>query len=448
MRATLPILILALLFVPALAQKGKDKPAPENAKVSQLKQQIALELGAFADWCLKNRFGATAKAVADEACKLDAANKKASDVAAKAGGEDSQEADDVKAFEKKRESAGNKVGPLYCELFLQGPAKARAEFDPYIEAAFRWDADNSDKWVEANYKKTFGEKNYAMVMAMLAAALPHQKDDSKLAKGYPERAKVLRECEARLAVDSPLLRKARNHTMQYYLSLPNGWSADKKWPVLVAVEGAGCNFRGMNGGYGGKGNTSYIVVTPCSFSNTNSLEGQEGKYPYAREVLEEWNGKRMDFDEPGLLAALDDVRADFNGEEKFYITGFSGGGNITWHFIFTHPEKLAAAAPASANFSGLRAEASQSQAKETLPIKVLQGEDDEYRKPDSISPLDRQWEFAKSMLEQHGYKNWTYELVPKTGHSPCNKQVLEFFNGLREKNAPAPKGDKPKPSGK
>lgn len=156
----------------------------------------------------------------------------------------------------------------------------------------------------------------------------------------------------------------------------------------------------------------------------------------------------LDFDEPGLLAALDDVRADFNGEEKFYITGFSGGGNITWHFIFTHPEKLAAAAPASANFSGLRAEASQSPAKETLPIKVLQGEDDEYRKPDSISPLDRQWEFAKSMLEQHGYKNWTYELVPKTGHSPCNKQVLEFFNGLREKNAPAPKGDKPKPSGK
>lgn len=32
-------------------------------------------------------------------------------------------------------------------------------------------------------------------------------------------------------------------------------------------------------------------------------------------------------------------------------------------------------------------------------------------------------------------KNWSYELVPKTGHSACQAQVLKFFNSLRPSNA-------------
>ena len=440
---TTSLIVLLLLLVPAAAQKGKGKPAADNAKVLQLKQTLATELAAFADWCVKNKFPGSALKAAQEATGLDAENKKAADVAAKAGGEDSTDEAALKSLTKKRESSGKKIGPMYCELFLEGPATARKEYDVYIMRAFEWDAENTDKWVEGAYKKAYGEKNFALVGAMLNAALPHQKTESKLAKSYPERAKILRECDAKQASVAPLLKKARNHTMQYYLSVPNNWSPDKKWPILVAVEGAGCSFAGMNGAYGGKNNTTYVVITPCSFSNTNSLEGQEGKYPYPKEVLEEWNGKRMDFDDPGVQAAVKDAQEDWNCEEKFYVTGFSGGGNITWHFIFTHPEMLAGAAPASANFSGLRAEASQAPERETLPIKVLQGEDDPYRKPDSISPLDKQWEMAKAQLEANGYKNWSYELVPKQGHSACRDEVLKFFNSLRPSNA-APDSSKKK----
>jgi len=101
---------------------------------------------------------------------------------------------------------------------------------------------------------------------------------------------------------------------------------------------------------------------------------------------------------------------------------------------------LAGAAPASANFSGLRAEASKAEEREKLPIKIFQGEDDPYRKPDSISPLDAQWANAKAHLEANGYKNWSYELVPKQGHSACRDEVLKFFNSLRPSNAtPEPK---------
>ena len=443
---TTSLIVLLLLFVPAAAQKGKGKPAAaaDNAKVSQLRQTLSIELSAFADWCVKNKFPGTALKAAQEAAGLDAENKKATDVAAKAGGEDSTDEDALKALARKRESSGKKIGPLYCELFLEGPAKDRKEYDAYIVRAFEWDEDNTDKWVEGAYKKASGEKNFTLVGAMLNAALPHQKAESKLAKGYAERAKVLRECEAKQASQAPLLKKARTHLMQYYLSLPNGWTAEHKWPILVAVDGAGSNFAGMNGSYGGKNNSTYIVITPCSFSNTNSLAGQEGKYPYPKEVLEEWDNKRMDFDDPGVQAAVKDAQEDWGGEDKFYLTGFSGGGNITWHFIFTHPEMLAAAAPASANFGGLRAEASKAEEREKLPIKVFQGEDDEYRKPDSISPLDRQWEAAKAQLEANGYKNWSYELVPKTGHSACQTQVLKFFGETRASKVQAAPADKKK----
>ncbi len=42
---------------------------------------------------------------------------------------------------------------------------------------------------------------------------------------------------------SPLLKIASKHAMQYYLSLPKNWSADKAWPIVVAVEAAEKEFK-------------------------------------------------------------------------------------------------------------------------------------------------------------------------------------------------------------
>src|SRR5579859_5319904 len=33
----------------------------------------------------------------------------------------------------------------------------------------------------------------------------------------------------------PALKTASRHPVQYYLSLPKGWSAQKQWPVLLAI---------------------------------------------------------------------------------------------------------------------------------------------------------------------------------------------------------------------
>jgi hypothetical protein len=36
--------------------------------------------------------------------------------------------------------------------------------------------------------------------------------------------------------ERPQLKTASSHPIQYYLSLPDGWTAGKKWPVVVVIE--------------------------------------------------------------------------------------------------------------------------------------------------------------------------------------------------------------------
>ena len=37
-------------------------------------------------------------------------------------------------------------------------------------------------------------------------------------------------------------RTASSHPMQYYVSLPQGWTAARKWPVVVVIESANRQF--------------------------------------------------------------------------------------------------------------------------------------------------------------------------------------------------------------
>src|SRR5262249_12834933 len=78
--------------------------------------------------------------------------------------------------------------------------------------------------------------------------------------------------------DDPIaLKSASSHPIKYYCSLPKGYqrAKDKRWPVLVCVEGAGCNFRDMAETFvQARGDLPVLVVVPCTFSNTNRIWGQ------------------------------------------------------------------------------------------------------------------------------------------------------------------------------
>ena len=80
-----------------------------------------------------------------------------------------------------------------------------------------------------------------------------------------------------------------------------------------------------------RGSRPVIVVTPCGFTNTNELKPETYPY-YDPSVLEEYGSRRMDFDGPGMEKILETVRTRWGGEEKVFLTGFSGGGmaSVAW----------------------------------------------------------------------------------------------------------------------
>ncbi len=217
------------------------------------------------------------------------------------------------------------------------------------------------------------------------------------------------------------------------VSLPKGWTKGKRYPVLVCVEGAGCDFRGQFAGFAtARGSRPLIVVTPLSLSNTNALE--PAKYPaYPKALLDNWNGNRIDFDGPGLLAILDDLGARFGAEPRVFTTGFSGGGNLSYWLLLRHPERVRGAAPACANFSGHGLDGAPGAGDGGgPPVHLLTGEKDPHRVftfgNKDIPGIEPQTDAVERELKRLGYGRVRRTMVPGAGHSPLRKEVLDFVD--------------------
>ena len=407
-------IVILLVLLPALAlAQGQGKNA--QGREAEFKKAIAAGWVELASWCESKKLDEEGKKHNDEALSLDPDNARAKVLKEKLAGASGSTEGERKEYERKLETASKKLSALYVQLSKEKHAPAdQPKYDAWLMRGFELDAKAGGPALDAEAKDAYGKKEWTRALKLLGA-LEKQKSD-------PARAKLLKEVELKGAETSAILRKASTHEMQYYLALPKGWSPARKWTIGVGVEGAGCNWMGMmNGLMGARGDKPLILVTPVTFSNTNGLN--KDKYPYPQETLDEVEKSgRMKFDEAGLLAVLDDVRREFNGEEKFCITGFSGGGNLCWRMTFGHPEMLLASAPACANFFN-PGEISKDPARETIPIKAFQGDKDEY-----LKGLDGQWQMAKKLLDEHGFKNVSYVMLPGVGHSGCAKDGMEHWS--------------------
>jgi poly(3-hydroxybutyrate) depolymerase len=155
-----------------------------------------------------------------------------------------------------------------------------------------------------------------------------------------------------------------------------------------------------------RGARPFIIVTPCVSSNGNDPAEFQA-----------------------LLAIVQEVQESAGGQPKFFITGCSAGGHLTWQCIFMHPELLAGAAPAAGNFR-FRGIDNVSKAPERirLPMHAFQGDKDGIK-----TALDAQWADASKLARENGYENLTRTEVPGAGHQPFPNQVLEFFESLLPK---------------
>lgn len=389
---------------------------PKNTE-EPIKKAIAAELSEFATWCHSKKLDAEAKTILVEALEMDAANSKAKALLPKLG--EISEESDKKAFESKLKATGKKVAAYYVQLFGQKhQPKDQESYDNYLLRALRYDPKGVEQVIDneviAAHKK--GE---------LERALRIGRDAEKISP-RESRSKLLQEIELKLAETKAALRTASKHPLEYLLALPKGWNSKKKWHILVCCEGAGCNWQGcMNAYLENRGDRPFILITPLTFSNTNEIV--KAKYNYPQEIIDEGSKNRLKWDEEGLLSVLEDLKREFNAEDKIFITGFSGGGLMTWRMIFRHPDMLAAAAPCCGNFY-ISSEVSQAPERENLPVHAYQGDKDEY-----INMLDQQWDAAKKLCDESGYKNVTREMVPGQGHGNFAKLILDFFSSQFKK---------------
>jgi len=227
-----------------------------------------------------------------------------------------------------------------------------------------------------------------------------------------------------------------SHAMVGYLSLPKGWKKGSVLPVLVTVEGAGCGFLGRaRDAAKTRGSRDFLVLAPCSLSNTNEL--QPDKYPwYSKELLDEGNRNRIGFDVEGLLALLQMLKERYGASERFAITGFSGGGNLCYAMTVLYPDRVIASVPACANFSG----AGFSDAKPIEggpPVRILTGEKDPHRDftfGNKDSPgIEPQTDRAVAALKELGFTDLTRTMLKGVAHSACATQVWEAVDATAKK---------------
>jgi len=118
--------------------------------------------------------------------------------------------------------------------------------------------------------------------------------------------------------------------------VPNGWTAARKWPVVLFLHGAG--ERGTDG------------VRPTEVGLSRALREHPERFP-AIVVLpqappdQRWMGETAD----AAMRALDDAIREFSGDpDRVSLTGLSLGGFGVWHLALSHPDRFAALVPVCA----------------------------------------------------------------------------------------------------
>src|SRR5262245_17892942 len=116
----------------------------------------------------------------------------------------------------------------------------------------------------------------------------------------------------------------------YYEYLPDGYSGQDEWPVVVFLHGAGET---------GNGTTQLSRVLALGVPK-NIEDGED--YPFlaiSPQSPGEWDAANID-------AMIEFVKSNYRVDpDRIYLTGISLGGGGTWNYAKAHPEKLAAILP-------------------------------------------------------------------------------------------------------
>lgn len=405
--------VVAARVAPAVAKDDDAKAAAD----------VATELGAYAKACLDVGGKTEAEAVLAEGEALGAAAAPALAAAKTALEAVAEEAADAATkVEPLRKAAAPKIAKAYDKLAaaLSSPdAPARAE--AAVLAALRWEPakprlGRAQRIVDEGFK---GNRPWAAARALAA-----------MRKADPDGASKYDRIELAEGMKGQLMLGSADHPLLAYVALPKDWQKGKTYPVFVGAEGAGCGFLGyFNAAKSTRGSRAAIVVVPCGFTNTNALD--PAKYPfYDPALLKEYDSRRMDFDGPGMDKILEIVTKRFGGDEKVFLTGFSGGGKYCYWKLFMDPAHVRGAAPACANFDGQGISSPPAPGADGGPVvRLMTGANDEHKdhvfgqKPG----IEGQTDAAEAKLKELGYQ-LVSRVQLQAGHSPLHAEVWKFID--------------------
>jgi hypothetical protein len=235
----------------------------------------------------------------------------------------------------------------------------------------------------------------------------------------------------------PQLKTASTHPIQYYLSLPEGWTTTKKWPVVVVIESADREFLDAAKTFAkARKDQPFILITPLVVTNGGAGFRSVPTYHYSDAVWNQiQNSGQFAFDYEGIAAIMKDVVKQYSGEDKYFITGFEAGGHTVFGILFNHPEVLRGATLSCPNYLGRWVDEQNISAaaeRVNLPVKNFIGTKDELCAPGH--PIYTQMQRAMTLAQTHGYKNVSLTQVEGKGHERFADEVLAYFSSLLEKH--------------
>ncbi len=126
----------------------------------------------------------------------------------------------------------------------------------------------------------------------------------------------------------------RGVTYKYQVFVPDNWSPNQKWPIILFLHGAG--ERGTDG----------LIQTQVGIAT--AIRNDRSRFPaivVMPQSLKEQSWNKPDMEEVAL-AALAAASKEFKGDHKrTYLTGLSMGGYGSWALAAAHPNKFAAVVP-------------------------------------------------------------------------------------------------------
>ena len=229
------------------------------------------------------------------------------------------------------------------------------------------------------------------------------------------------------------LKKATNHPIQYLISLPAGWSAKSRWPIVIVASDAEKQFRKDAEQFiTARKSLPFIIITPFITTNGSQGHGDPSIYPYSKSVWDTIDKLTIcKFDLGGLQSIIKDVQKTYSGSDKVFITGFEAGAHLVWAMVFHHPELLYAAAPVAGNYRSRCMETdafSNDPSRSQLPIRSFTGSKD---KDFGVKgKIYQQYLDAKALALAHGYRNISETEVQGKGHVLLPDEVLDNFNSV------------------